>query len=135
MLEKITAKSFEGLIGTEAEIIVMDGPNLILKVEEIHTRDAKKDDARPKDCRADPFTLTLSGPAGYQVPDGIYEITFEKVGSLPGIYIDNKADNPECEGLSKAVHKAAASAIADAEAAGEEVSAPDDRVLYEITLG
>jgi hypothetical protein len=146
MLDKITPKNFKDIVGTKVTMTIMDGPDIELTVEEVHEVKLKKGDDRPANCRKNPFTVILSGPESYQAPDGSYSLTFEKVGILEGLYVDNKADNPESESFNtEAMKKAAATARKKAPAKGKakkadapeatEATQPGPVVLYEIKFG
>lgn len=154
MLDKVTPKNFKDIVGTKASLTIMDGPDIELTVEEVHEVKLKKDDARPSECRKNPFTVILSGPQAYQAPDGCYDLTFEKVGLLEGLYVDNKADNPESEDFNAEAMKKAAEAVKKAAAAkkkapakakkqaddatkveNEQDTQPRPVVLYEINFG
>ncbi|MFC4348625.1 DUF6916 family protein [Kordiimonas lipolytica] len=148
MLDKVTSKNFKDLIGSKVTLTIMDGPDIELTVEEVHEAKLKKDDARPSDCRKKPFSVVLSGPESYQAPDGCYDLTLEKVGVLEGLYVDNKADNPESDDFNTEAMKKAA-AIAKKKAPAKAKKKADDAtvveneqdtqsrpvVLYEINFG
>lgn len=147
MLDKVKLKQFKEIVGTKAVLTVMDGPDVELTVEEVIEQEIKDDDDRPKDVRSDPFTVVLSGPESHQAPDGSYAVTFEKVGVLVELFVDNKADTPECEQFNEAKAKEAAEALVDdadadeapreegAAAAEEPPVEPEKSVLYEIVFG
>lgn len=152
MLDKITPKSFKDIVGTKVTLTIMDGPDIELTVEEVHEIKLKADDQRPATCRKNPFSVILSGPESYQAPDGSYTLTFEKIGTLEGLYIDNKADNPESEDFNAEAMKKAAAAVkkkkapAKAKAKKEaddpttvvteqDSAKPSPVVLYELNFG
>ncbi|UTW57844.1 hypothetical protein KFE96_13525 [Kordiimonas sp. SCSIO 12603] len=89
MLGKVSKDDFQEIIGTETVVTVLDGPDLALTLEHIieHT---KPEVALPEGCRAEPFTLILKGPVDHQVPDGVYDITFDRIGLIESTYLDNK---------------------------------------------
>ena len=89
MHDKLSADQFKKLIDTDVKVIVMNGPNLTLKLEDINEGDFKCD-AMPEGCRAKPFSLALTGPGHYQVADGVYDLTFEKLGTMSGIFLAKK---------------------------------------------
>lgn len=129
MLDKITIDSFKDIEGTEAHIVIMDGPNITVKVEKIVPGKCRHEDM-PDNCRKDPFTVLMSGPGLNQAPDGTYDVDFEKIGLLKGLYIDNKADNPEGEAVM------GGQAGADVQGADvgpkSSLDLPEDRTVYEI---
>ncbi|WP_286829540.1 MULTISPECIES: DUF6916 family protein [Kordiimonas] len=148
MLDKVTSKNFKDIIGSKVTLTIMDGPDIDLTVEEVHEVKIKKDDERPAGCRKKPFTVILSGPESYQAPDGCYNLAVDKVGVLEGLYVDNKADNPESEDFNtEAMKKAAAAAKKKAPAKAkkkaddvtvvdtEQETQPSPVVLYEINFG
>ncbi|WP_020398401.1 DUF6916 family protein [Kordiimonas gwangyangensis] len=94
MLDKLTPDSFKGILGSDVTVTVTNGPDLVLTLEAVNVAVQKEGCCPPEGCRAAAFTLTLSGPDFHQVPDGIYDLNFEKVGVLTGIYLDNKANAP-----------------------------------------
>ena len=137
MLDKITIDSFKDLVGTEAEIIVMNGPNITVKVEKVEAGKNKSEDL-PDTCRSEPFSIQMSGPGLHQAPDGIYSVKFEKLGFPDGLYIDNKSDGPDGPppeasddaGAGKGKDKGKGKK-ADAKA---QLTLPDDCVVYQITF-
>lgn len=154
MLDKVKPKNFKDIVGSTAVLTIMDGPDIDLTVEDVIEPDIKKDEGeRPKEARKDPFTLVLSGPEAHQAKDGMYDLTFDKVGLLESVFVDNKSDIPECAQFNEALQEKAAKAVAAAKAKkskkaktekakAEEASAdaelptePEPRVLYEITFG
>lgn len=137
MLDKVTFKKFEKIVGSQAVLTVLDGPDINLTVEEVHTNTLKDDDDRPEDCRKDPFSVLLSGPVSNQAPDGTYAVSFDTIGVLEGLYVDNKADNPECEKFNTA-KEAGDAPVAEAEKLAPGAAPPPEpekSVLYEIVFG
>lgn len=152
MLDKVTSKNFKDIEGTKAVLTIMDGPDVELTVREVHEIKVGKDEERPADCRKNPFTVVLSGPEGYQAPDGCYDINFEKIGLLAGVFIDNRSDNPETGDFNTGqAQKAAAEVKKKAKALAQKKASPKAKVtaaedtpplappepvvLYEITFG
>lgn len=148
MLDKVTAKNFKDIVGTEAAVTIMDGPDVPLTVEEVIVTKLSKDDDRPGDVRKQPFTVVLSGPESNQAEDGTYDVSFEKIGVLEGVYVDNKSDIPETEDFNKAEAekvkkpakktKASKAKKAEAEEAAPGAAPPPEpepKVLYEICFG
>ncbi len=143
MLDKLTAKGCKAIIGTDASVTVMDGPDVTLKVHEVIEFSTKKDEeGRPDTCRKDPFTLVLSGPLSMQVQDGIYDLTLHEIGLLEGVFIDNKSDTPESDTYNNEQKKDAISQFekdagdkAESDAAQEDASfTPSCRVLYDVVF-
>lgn len=147
MLDKVKPKQFKDIVGTKATLTVMDGPDVELTVEEVIKMSVKDDGDRPADVRKDPFTVILSGPSHHQAPDGNYAVGFEKIGVLEGLFVDNKADIPECEKFNEAKAKEATAAPAEDDDSGEAAEGdeaaptaaapaePEQSVLYEIVFG
>lgn len=155
MLDKVTSKNFKDILGTKAVLTIMDGPDVELTVKEVIEVKVGKNEERPAECRKKPFSVVLSGPESYQAPDGLYDISFEKIGVICGVYVDNRADNPEsadfnteqadkaaAEAKKKVRAQAMRSAKAKAADAAEDTSpdtepeaAPVPVVLYEIAFG
>ncbi|WP_417456235.1 DUF6916 family protein [Kordiimonas sp.] len=147
MLDKVTSKNFKDIVGTKATITIMDGPDIELTVQAVHEIKLTKDDERPDSCRKKPFSVVLSGTESHQAPDGSYDVTFEKIGLLEHVYVDNKSDNPESKDFNTKAAKEAAEAIKAAKkaaAAGKKADSDDDAappsepepsVLYEINFG
>ncbi|WP_417459537.1 DUF6916 family protein [Kordiimonas sp.] len=147
MLDKVTSKNFKDIVGTNAVLTIMDGPDVTLKVEEVLEIKVGKDDDRPGECRKKPFTVILSGPKGHQARDGCYAVSFEKIGLLEGVFVDNRSDNPETEDFNTEQAQKAAAAKKKApakakkktaESAGDDVAhaaQPEAVVLYEINFG
>ncbi|WP_417451397.1 DUF6916 family protein [Kordiimonas sp.] len=138
MLDKITIEKFKDLTGTTVAVTVMDGPNVSLTLEDVKELKTGKKEGRPDTCRKKPFTLILSGAKSHQAPDGIYDISFEKIGVVESVYIDNKSDNPESRAFNEA--KADASGGGGTSKTGlpkDQKQAPvevEERVLYEISF-
>ncbi|MCJ9429437.1 DUF6916 family protein [Kordiimonas marina] len=117
MLDQLSVDKFEKLVGSDVKVTVMTGPNLTLTLDGVRKGDFKCD-CMPEGCRAQSFTLTLSGPANYQVKDGTYDLSFDTLGAVPGVYMDNKGTpKPEPE-----------------EGAASPESAGPQRVLYEVVF-
>lgn len=150
MLDTLKAKDFKDIVGTKASLLVMDGPDIELTVEDVLVHDLKKDESeRPETCRKEPFTVVLSGPSHHQAVDGIYELTFEKIGIVDGVFVDNKSDSPESDTYNNEQAKAATEAFAEAAkdsdgseaAVGAEPVLQDgdfvaqDRILYDVVFG
>lgn len=137
MLDKITIDSFKDIEGTEAQIVIMDGPNITVKVEKIVAGKCRGEDM-PDTCRKVPFTVLMSGPGVNQAPDGTYDVDFQKIGLMKGVYIDNKSD--DAEGPPEQVGPEGFKSEAPDGADGQSVDAgpkssldlPGDRIVYEI---
>lgn len=96
MLDRLSKNNFQELISSKTIVTVLDGPDLTLTLDQL-IEHAKPKGNLPEGCRMEPFSLILKGPSSHQVPDGTYDITFEKLGLIEGIYLDNKygeADAP-----------------------------------------
>lgn len=149
MLDKLTAKDFQDIVGTKASLLVMDGPDIDLTVEDVLLHELKDESERPANCRKVPFTVVLSGSTHYQAEDGIYDLTFEKIGIVEGVFVDNKSDAPESETYNNEQIKKAAEAFekeaTDAAGSDEGQGAqpvqqgegftPQDRILYDVVFG
>lgn len=144
MLDKVKPKSFKDIVGSTVVLTIMDGPDIELTVEDVIQLDVKKDEGeRPKEARKDPFTVVLSGPEAYQTEDGIYDLTFDKVGLLEGVFVDNKSDIPQCSHFNEAqqakadeaVKKSKKAKAGEANGDAESLAQSEPRVLYEITFG
>lgn len=147
MLDKVKAKDFKSIIGTKVTLTVMDGPDIELRVEEVLLHTLKDSDQRPKGCRQKPFTVVLSGPAHHQAEDGVYDLTFEEVGVVENLFVDNKSGTPECEDYNAEQVKRATEAFEenyeedeeDEEEAvveyQDESFEQEDRILYDVIFG
>jgi len=152
MLDKVTSKNIRDIAGTKAVLTIMDGPDVELTVQDVLEIKVGKDEERPSDCRKAPFTVILSGPESYQAPDGSYDISFEKIGVIEGVYVDNRSDNPESndfnveqaqkaaaevkkKAMAQAKKKAAPKAKAKAAENTSPPAPPEPVVLYEINFG
>lgn len=95
MLDKLTPDSFKGIVGSDVTVTITNGPDVVLTLDAVNVAPKKEGYCPPEGCRADIFTLALSGPEYHQVPDGTYDLNFGELGVLEGIYLDNKSNTPD----------------------------------------
>lgn len=99
MLDKLSAGDFTGLIGEGFTVVIMNGPDIEMTLEQVKE---KPESANPEagDDERTPFSLFFKGDAGYGVDSGIFDLRHAKFpGDIQGVNI-NRVLPPDADNQS-----------------------------------
>ncbi|VAX10041.1 hypothetical protein MNBD_GAMMA26-485 [hydrothermal vent metagenome] len=80
MLDKLSAADFSPHIGDTYTLVIHDGPDIQLELEEASEHDKCKNPHSGDNFRT-PFSLTFKGKGEYTIDTGIYDLRHQSLGA------------------------------------------------------